>query len=137
MEGHELNAIKGADRLLREDRVDVLSFEYGDKWTTETRKAMYEGVRVDIDTHIPEEPSLPAAVNFLADRGMDVFYLGESILLPVSGPFWSPRLQICLAPELYGLTNGNGNGDNCWFDLVGIRRTWSGRKALIEAWVEF
>jgi hypothetical protein len=129
--------MKGAERLLKEGRVDVLSFEYGDKWTTETRQAMYGGVKVDIDTHKPEEPSLPTAVKFLADRGMDVFYLGESVLLPVSGPFWTPRLQICLAPDLYGLANGNGSGNNCWFDLIAIRRTWPGRKALIEAWVHF
>lgn len=120
MEGHELSAIKGAERLLKEGRVDVLSFEYGDKWTVETRQAMYEWVKVDIDTHIPEEPSLPTAVKFLADRGMDVFSLGESVLLPVSGPFWTPRLQTCLAPDLNDSANDDGNGNNCWFDLIAI-----------------
>jgi hypothetical protein len=129
--------MRGAGSLLREGRVDILAFEYGDKWTSETMKAMYEGHKYDVLTLVPEEPALNTAIQFLDSHGMDVFFLGQNTLVPASGDHWTPLLQICLTPDLYGLANGGGQKNNCWYDLVAIRRKWPGGKNLVDKWVNY
>jgi FkbM family methyltransferase len=133
VEGHELKAIKGCMRLLSLGRVDVLTFEYGDKWNQEIKDSVSTGAGPQDElTHVPQEPSLFSAISLLYDTGMDVFYIGDGFLVPVSGPWWTPTLQICLFTHLFPGIQGS-----CWMDLIAIRRNWQGRTEFVKKWVKY
>ena len=129
VEGDEWAVVDGMAGLLRSQRVDAASFEYGVGW-----ERAFGG-----KTYVPLDAVHARALNHTLDKfvarldafGYDTYLLhGRPVtLVPIFGPFWTPALEICAdRRRFYGTTKLH-----CWNDLLVVRR---GNKCLRNAILE-
>lgn len=122
VEGGEWAVLDGAERLLRAQRVEVLSLEYAVGWHHHFHLARPLTPAERLDVQRP----LRRLVERLDGYGYDAYLmhaLSESdgvTLVPVHGAFWHDDFEICFdRGRFYGNWGWN---HSCWNDLLVVRR---------------
>jgi len=116
-EGHDFEALQGAEGLLRERRVAALTFEIAGQMNSDF-------FRIHKERHFGHplpprqrrgplaEPNLRFMVRWLGDRGFDSFLLGSRSLVPLVGIWWDTSYEVCA--ERRDLP--------CWYDVLALTR---------------
>lgn len=127
VEGWEPEVAAGMRGLLRDQRIELASFEYAVGWHQLYEYATkHKNGLTDAERLASRERSLWHFQRQMGRLGYDTYLvhagnpaLGGLALLPVYGDFWHPDLEICAnRSRIYGRTLSH-----CWNDLLVVRRS--------------
>ena len=131
VEGATLDALEGMSERLAAHATPLVSVEYALSWSPEFNRR----AAVPYEARGALQNSLDGFQKRYGAMGYDVFLLhaegsGKVVtLVPVTGRFWSPDMEICANRSLfYG-----GWGSWCWNDLLLVSR--DAKHACVRQWI--
>lgn len=121
VEGGELDIVKGMHRILSEQRVEIMSFEYALGWHKSYETKVRRPLTI-AEREAAREHTLLHFSKIMFKYGYDTYLIhgrGRNVvLLPIYDSFWHPDFEICFdRGKIYGVW-----GQWCWNDVLVIRR---------------
>ena len=121
VEGGELDIVRGMERVLREKRVPLMSFEYASGWHKHflLRRPLTEAEKLEAGNS-----SLRHFSSQMSTYGYDTYLINAGgkgtgvVLIPVYGRFWHDDFEVCFhRDKVYG-----SYGLWCWNDVLVVLR---------------